>query len=167
MRESVRCTPGEYTRRGNSNQVPSNSNHVPENFLRQTNKPSILFKTFLTFHILVPEKMWTLGYLNQNLMIYESSKVFFYFRINILAFIFGIFYLPFLSPRGKIVDPFFRENELSEASGMGNQIPYRLPSIFFFYCGFFRGALLRANSRYLPPLYNFYGKTLFKGKNKK
>ena len=36
------CTPGEYTRRGNSNQVPGNSNHVPENFLRQTNKPSIL-----------------------------------------------------------------------------------------------------------------------------
>ena len=32
------CTPGEYTRRGNSNQVPGNSNHVPENFLRQTNK---------------------------------------------------------------------------------------------------------------------------------
>ena len=31
---------------------------------------------FLTYHILVPEKIWTLGYLTQNLMIYESNKVF-------------------------------------------------------------------------------------------
>jgi hypothetical protein len=58
-------TPGEYTRRGKSNQVPGNSNHVPKHFLRQMNKPSILFKRFLpsTFcarenvapRILIPE----------------------------------------------------------------------------------------------------------------
>ena len=88
MRGSVRCTPGEYTRRGNSNQVPGNSNHVPENFLRQTNKPSTLFKRFLPST--VPEKMWTLGYLMQNLIIYESNKVFLLLN-NILAFIFEIF----------------------------------------------------------------------------
>jgi hypothetical protein len=38
--------------------------------------------------------MWPLGYLNQNLIIYESNKVFLLLK-NILAFIFGIFTLLF------------------------------------------------------------------------
>jgi hypothetical protein len=40
---------------------------------------------------------------------------------------------------------------------IGHQIPYRTPSSFFLIAVFFRGALLRANSRYLPPPYSFYG----------
>jgi hypothetical protein len=46
----------------------------------------------------VPEKMWTLGYSAQNLIIYESNKIFLLLK-NILAFIFGIFTLLF-SPSG-------------------------------------------------------------------
>ena len=37
---------------------------------------------------------------------------------NILVFIFGYFYLPFFCPGQKKVDPYFRENESSEASGI-------------------------------------------------
>ena len=43
----------------------------------------------------MPEKLWTLGYLNQNLIIYESNKVFLLLK-NILAFIFEIFTAFFL-----------------------------------------------------------------------
>ena len=46
-------------------------------------------------------------------------KSFHFLKINnILAFILGIFYLPFFPPGGKKVDPYFRENESSEASGI-------------------------------------------------
>ena len=38
-----------------------------------------------------------------------------------------------------------------------NKIPYRTTSSFFRLRFFFRGELLRANSRYLHPPYSFYG----------
>jgi hypothetical protein len=64
----------------------------------------------------VLEKIWTLGYLNQNLIIIMDQIKYFYIK-NILAFIFGIFAALFSPPGGEKVSPYFHENESSEASG--------------------------------------------------
>ena len=61
--------------------------------------------------------MWPLEYLYQNLMIYESNKVFLLLKIYIGFYIWN-FYIPFFPPGVKKVDPYFRENESSEASGL-------------------------------------------------
>ena len=50
--------------------------------------------------------------------IYESNKIFLLLK-NILAFIFEIFTALFSLREGKKVNPYFRENESSEASGGG------------------------------------------------
>jgi hypothetical protein len=60
--------------------------------------------------------MWTLGHLTQNLIIYESNTVFLLLKIYI-GFYIRNFYIPFFPPGVKKVDPYFRENESSEASG--------------------------------------------------
>ena len=48
-------------------------------------------------------------------MIHESNKVFSLLKICWLLYM--KFYLLILQPVGKMMDPFFRENESSEASG--------------------------------------------------
>jgi hypothetical protein len=63
----------------------------------------------------VPEKLWTLGYLDQNLVIYESNKVFLIFE-KYIGFYICNFYSPFSLAAREKGDPYFRENEPSEAT---------------------------------------------------
>ena len=89
-----------------------------ENFLCQTNKPSVLFKRFLPSTFSAGESA-ILGYSKHNLMVeLYINRIKSFQKNNILAFIFGYFYLLFFCPGQKKVDPYFRENESSEASGM-------------------------------------------------
>ena len=95
-------------------QRAANANATGRASSRRTRRTSTNL-TFLTFYILVPEKMRTLGYLNHNSMIYESNKVF--SLLKYIGFYTFNFYSLILPPDGKMMDPYFRENESSEASG--------------------------------------------------
>jgi hypothetical protein len=78
----------------------------------------------------------------QNLVLYESNKIFLLLK-NILAFIFGIFTSFFASGREKM-NPYFRENESSEASG------HRSDQAAFSSLGVFEG-FLRHNFAKISP----------------